>query len=183
MIALFLEGVVASVDHRLLVREAVANLTAELRDNEKELEALFANLDKERQQLEHADEIAGLMLAHTPLKHIELALDIHRAELKNAAVTTGQITGAFGYMEYGEVSRYANVYDLQAQFMRLQEREEQHLMAVLAFVRRVAGPGAPADDGLQQWRTQIELALAGIVDREQTGRVLQKRYQDLLARR
>ena len=34
-------------------------------------------------------------------------------------------TGAFGYMDYAEVSRYAYVYDLQAQFLRLQERDGQ----------------------------------------------------------
>ena len=63
-----------------------------------------------------------MLLARSSLEHFDLMLDSHGAELKNAALTTGQIIGAFGYMEYGEVSRYANVYDLQAQFMRLQER-------------------------------------------------------------
>src|SRR4051794_34226647 len=67
---------------------------------------------------------------------LELQLETHGAELKNAAVTTSQVTGALGYMDYGDVSRYASIYDLQAQFMRLQERQRQHFF-VLAFVRHI----------------------------------------------
>jgi hypothetical protein len=91
LIALALEGIVSWADHRLLVREATANLIAELRTNKKELDGLFANLEQEKAQLEHADEVAGLLLAHKPLEHITIALVSHGAELKNAAVTTGQI--------------------------------------------------------------------------------------------
>ena len=50
-------------------------------------------------ELEHADEVADLLIAHKPLDGITMALHSHDAELKNAAVTTGQITGAFGYMD------------------------------------------------------------------------------------
>ena len=99
LIALALEGIVSWMDHRMLVREAVANLTAELRNNKKELDGQFASLETERQQLEHADEIA-VQLTKGPIEHGDLSLEAHGAELKNAAVTTGQITGAFGYMEY-----------------------------------------------------------------------------------
>jgi hypothetical protein len=179
LIALALEGIVSWADHRL--REATANVIAELRTNKKELDGLFANLEREKAQLEHADEVAGLLLAHKPLEHITIALESHGAELKNAAVTTGQITGAFGYMEYSDVRRYADVYDLQAQYMRLQEREGQHFSDVLAFVRRIAAPGAPSAEGLERWKSQIDVALAGLTSREQLGRQLQKRYEELLA--
>jgi hypothetical protein len=180
-IALALEGIVSWADHRLLVREATANVIAELRTNKKELDGLFANLEQEKAQLEHADEVAGLLLAHKPLDHITMALESHGAELKNAAVTTGQITGAFGYMEYSAVRRYADVYDLQAQYMRLQEREGQHFSDVLAFVRRIAAPGAPNAEALERWKSQIDVALAGLTSRDQLGRQLQKRYEELLS--
>ena len=48
LIALALEGVVSWADHRMLVREAVANLTAELRTNRNELNGLFPALEEER---------------------------------------------------------------------------------------------------------------------------------------
>jgi hypothetical protein len=181
LIALALEGAVSWIDHRLLVHEAVANLTAELRANKDELDALFANLDKERQQLERADEVAKVLLAREPIEKLQLELVDHGAELKNAAVTTSQVTGALGYMEYGDVSRYASIYDLQAQFMRLQERQGQHFFEVLAFVRHIADAERPADEDVRHWRSAIDLALADTVEREQIGRQLQKRYTEFLA--
>ncbi len=182
LIALALEGVVAWVDHRLLVREAVANLNAELRNNRKELDGLFAGIEKERKQLEHADEIA-VLLAHKPTDHMELALDSNGAELKNAAVTTGQITGAFGFMDYSEVRRYADVYDLQAQFMRLQERDGQDFQAVFSMLRRIAPPESPSPALLEEWRGRISATLGGLVIREQVARQLMRRYDEVLTTR
>ncbi len=96
LIALSLEGIVAWSDHRMLVREAVANLRAELQNNKKELDGLFANIEREQTQLQHADDVAQKLLRHETLEKVSLELTEHSAELKNAAVTTGQITGAFG---------------------------------------------------------------------------------------
>jgi hypothetical protein len=120
------------------------------------------------------------MLTNAPLEHMSIALVTHSAELRNAAVTTGEITGAFGYMDYGVVNRYAFVYDLQAQFMRLQERESQHFSDVLGFVRRIVPPARPGPESIERWRSQIDVALAGIYLREQLGRQLQKRYNEVL---
>jgi hypothetical protein len=182
LIALTLEGLVSWIDHRLLVREAVANLTAELRNNKKELDGLFASLEKQSGQLEHLDEIAN-ELAKGPIAHGEARLDLLGVELKNAAVTTGQITGAFGYMEYEQVRRYADVYDLQAGFMRLQEREGQHLSDVLAFVGHIDDSDRQTAEALARWKSQIDVARAGVFLRQQLGRQLQKRYDEILAAR
>jgi hypothetical protein len=182
LIALTLEGIVSWVDHRLLVREAVANLTAELRNNKKELDGLDATLEKQTRQLERLDEIAS-ELAKGPLTQVEASLDFSGVELKNAAVTTGEITGAFGYMDYDQVRRYADVYDLQAGFLRMQERESQHLFDVLAFVRRIGESERQTAEALGQWKSQIDVALAGVFLREQFGRQLQQRYEEILAER
>ena len=181
LIALALEGIVTWVDHRMLVREAVANLTSELQNNGKELSGLFASLQKEQQQLEHLDDLIDLVLAGKPLTNQSIALESNGAELKNAAVTTGEITGAFGYMEYSEVRRYADVYDLQAQFMRLQEREGQHFSDVLALMRRIPFADRPNMETVERWRSLIDVAIAGVTSREQLGRQLQRRYEDILA--
>jgi hypothetical protein len=182
LIALTLEGIVAWIDHRMLVREAVANLTAELRYNKKELDGLFAGLKTEAAQLEHLDEIAN-ELAKGPIEHGEASLSIVGLSLKNAAVTTGQITGAFGYMEYDQVRRYADVYDFQAGFMRMQEREEQHLADVLAFTGHIDDRDRQTADALSRWKSQIDVARTGVFLREQYARQLQKRYEDILAGR
>ena len=182
LIALMLEGIVSWADHRLLVREAVANLTAELRNNKKELDALFPILDKEAAQLQHLDNIAN-QLAKAPITHGEAGLDFGGIELKNAAVTTGQITGAFGYMEYEQVRRYADVYDFQAGFMRLQERETQHLSDVLAFVGHIDDTDRQTAEALARWKSQIDVARAGVFLRQVLGHQLQKRYEEMLAGR
>jgi hypothetical protein len=65
--------------------------------------------------------------------------------------------------------------------MRLQERENQHSLGVLGFVRRVAASDRPSDDALLRWRSQIDTALVGVLDREQIGRQLQKRYEQILS--
>lgn len=182
LIALALEGIVSWADHRLLVREAVANLTAELHNNKKELDTLFASLEKEDGQLQHLDEIAN-QLARGPILHGEANLNIVSVELKNAAVTTGQITGAFGYMRYEQVRRYADVYDRQASFMRLQEREGQHFADVLAFVSHIGGTDRPTDEALAHWKSQIDVARVGVFLRQQYGRQLQKSYEEMLAGR
>jgi len=183
LIALALEGVVSWLDHRMLVREAVANLTEEIRNNKTHLDGMFARLEAEREQLQRADETAVQLLQQKPLGRGEMKLEAPGAELKNAAVTTGQITGAFGYMNYDAVSRYANVYDYQAQFMRLQEREGQNFEAILAFIPRLYGSSPPSPAALEEWRGRIGIANAGIYIREQMGRQLQKRYDELLADR
>jgi hypothetical protein len=181
LIALALEGIVAWADHRLLVREAVANLTSEIRANRKELDGMFAAIDKEQKELEHADHVAQLLIGGTPPKMIEMRLHSNAAELKNAAVTTGQITGAFGYMEYSQVRRYADVYDLQAQFMRVQEREGEKFQAVFGFVRRFTDSKPPPAAALEDWRRDISSLLASMTIREQMARQLLKRYDELLA--
>jgi hypothetical protein len=180
LIALTLEGIVSWVDHRMLVREAVANLTQEIRNNKKELNGLFASFEKENHQLEHLDDLAQLVLDRKAPEKMTADLSSNSAELKNAAVTTGQITGAFGYMEYGQVSRYAEVYDFQAQFMRLQEREGQNFLAVLAFIGRFSAKIPPPAPAIEEWRGRIATARAGIFIREQMARQLQKRYDEML---
>jgi hypothetical protein len=103
--------------------------------------------------------------------------------LKNAAVTTGQITGAFGYMDYDQVRRYADVYDFQAGFMRMQEREGQHLADVLAFTGHIDDRDRQTAEALTRWKSQIDVARTGVFILRQYGRQLQKRYEDVLASR
>lgn len=182
LIALALEGIVSWADHRLLVREAKANLMEEIRSNKQELEAsLFASIERRQKELAHADRIAQKVLDRTKLENDNLDLSWNVAELKNAAVTTGQITGAFGYMDYDTVKRFAAVYDLQAQFMRLQERHMQNLQTIIAFTPRLVGPTPPPAPSIEEWRGRLADAIAGLGFQEQYARALAKRYDELLA--
>jgi hypothetical protein len=180
LIALAFEGAVAWIDHRMLVREAKANLIEEIRGNRKEIEALFANLDRERMQLEHADALAQRLLDRGKLEKVELDLSWNFSEPKNAAVTTGQITGAFGYMDYGTVKRFAEVYDLQAEFLRLQEREIANFQEVYGFIPRLTEAKPPPTASIEAWRGRLSNLRAALGFQEQFARVLLKRYDELL---
>ncbi|HXD74425.1 MAG TPA: hypothetical protein VN628_11840 [Vicinamibacterales bacterium] len=180
LIALAFEGAVARIDHRMLVREAKANLTAEIAANRKELEGLFANLEREEAQLEKVDELAAKLIEGGKLGKDEVDLSWHFGELKNAAVTTGQITGAFGYMDYGTVKRFADVYDLQAEFLRMQEREIPNFQAIYGFIPRLAGAKPPPAASIDAWRDRLTSLVAALQFQEQVGRTLARRYDELL---
>src|SRR5258708_2972642 len=107
LIALALEGVVAWVDHRLLVREAKANLTSEIRSNKKELEGLFVNIERQQKELEQTDRVAQTLMQVGKIDKSSFNLSYNFAELKNAAVTSGEITGAFGFKDYGDGGHYS----------------------------------------------------------------------------
>lgn len=180
LIALAFEGLVAWTDHRMLVREAKTNLVEEIRGNRKELEALFASIDREQAQMERADALAQELLDHGKLDKVELDLSWNFAEPKNAAVTTGQITGAFGYMDYATVKRFAAVYDLQAQFLRMQEREIQNFQAVYGFIPRLTAAKPPPAASIEEWRGRVSNLVAALAFQGQYARVLLKRYDELL---
>ncbi len=182
LIALAFEGVVAWADHRMLVREARENITEEIRSNRKELEAsLFKNVERQEKEIEALDRAAKDLLASKTFANHDLALSWNFAELKNAAVTSGTITGAFGYMRYDEVKRFAAIYDLQAQFLRSQERQIQDFQVVFAFLRRLDDAPPPSAAALEEWRGRLNSLLAGLGFQEQLARTLAKRYDEILA--
>ena len=180
LIALTFEGAVAWIDHRMLVREAKANLAEEIRGNKKELEGLFASLARERTNFEKADDLAQELLDKGKIGKMELDLSWNFKELKNAAVTTGQITGAFGYMKYDEVKRFADVYDLQAEFLRLQEREISNFQAIYGYIPRLTAPKPPPAASIEEWRGRVSSLIAALAFQEQFARALIRRYDELL---
>ena len=183
LIALAFEGVVSWIDHRLLVREAVGNLRREIADNSRELEKLFAELATEQKNLEHADDLAQMLLDHKKIERASLSLSFNGAELSDASRKTAEVTGAFGYMDYADVERYSSIYGLQERFNRLQDRSNENFLSALAGVR-LLDDSAPRDPAqVQQWKAQIALGGATLYIEEQMARQLQKRYQAALEAR
>jgi len=97
----------------------------------------------------------GLGFAHKPLEQVSIALETHGAELRNAAVTTGQITGAFGYMEYGDVKRARAL--LLAR--RRSDGEHEPLAVRRDDAAHLSGPEQPcgnrnSSDGVPDWSVE-----------------------------
>ena len=67
--------------------------------------------------------------------------------------------------------------------MRRQERENEQLTDVLSFVGHIGDHSRPTAEAVARWKAQIEFALAAIYLRQQFGRQLQKRYEEILASR
>jgi len=91
-IALSLEGCVEWQHHRHLVREARENIRSEMTDNQKTL----------RRDIN----------AHG----LNVTLSLNNSAMQNASWNTARETGAFSYMSYPEVKKYAEVYRLQELF-------------------------------------------------------------------
>jgi catechol 2,3-dioxygenase-like lactoylglutathione lyase family enzyme len=153
LIALALEGAATWFEHRRLVREATTNLRNEMAENVREVEGLFVNLVKERRSLEHANDLAQMLLDQRKIENMTLGLEFHAAELKDASRTTAEITGAFGHMEYAEVERFAAVYGLQATFNRAQDRANESFVTALAGAGLLANPDKADAAQVRQWKS------------------------------
>jgi len=180
LIALSFEGVATWREHRALVREARTNLTSEIRDNTRELRERLQNVPQHRKQLEHAGDMARLVIEHKKIEHGSVELGFSSAELRDASRTTAEVTGAFALMEYEEVKKYASVYNHQALYLRF------HNDVVQGVTRLLGGAGMFADADrytvreIEDWQTQLRTVVAALFVEEQIGQSLLKEYEDLL---
>ncbi len=121
LIALALEGIVGYIHERHLVHEANANITSEMRDNQKDVE------DTVKAAVQYQKEMKRLIARMEQLKaghelNGSVNLTFEKADLNTASWQTAAATHAIAYMRYRDVKRYEDVYGLQADFELAQER-------------------------------------------------------------
>ena len=121
LIALSLEAMVAHVHKRNLVREANANITAEIRDNQKELKGTLLSIAREHHEMENLLDYLE-QLKQNQNAHGSATIAGSEADLTSASWTTAAATGALGYMPYRELKRYEDVYVVQQKFESVQMR-------------------------------------------------------------
>lgn len=115
-IALSLEGCVEWQHHRHLVHEARENIRSEMQDNQKELKGALDVIHKEQAEVK-SDIEALIKLKQNPEAHgLSVNLRFSNSGLANASWNTAHETGAFSFMGYPEVKKYAEVYDTQKLF-------------------------------------------------------------------
>ena len=184
LIALSFEGVANWREHRALVREARLNLTNELRDNVKELSNRLQKLPEEKQNLEHALDVAQRLADRKKFEQLKGSMSVQlgftTADLRSASRTTAEVTGAFGLMDYDEVKKYATVYGHQDLYMRFSSDAMQNLSRTLATVGIFEHPESASAREFEDCKAQIRLALAGLITEEQLGQSLLKEYQSVL---
>jgi hypothetical protein len=115
-IALSLEGCVEWQHHRHLVHEARANIRSEIEDNQKDLKNALDQIHKEQTQVKTDIEALEKLKQNPEAQGLSVDLRLSTSTLANASWNTAHETGAFSFMGYPEVKKYAEVYDVQKLF-------------------------------------------------------------------
>ena len=186
MIALSFDGARAWYEHRVLVKEARQNLMSEIRDNQKMLEKSFLDrVDTTGKDAKQAGTVAQALLEHDSTAKISWKMDYPLISLQSASHTTAEITGAFSYMNYDEVKRFAALYQLQTTFERLHsEGMTAGLKAygagtdIMADFKANKRTDAPV---IREWKQFIASYDASLILQSQVGTALDTLYKKILS--
>lgn len=180
LIALSVDGIAEARKERKLVREAIGHLESEMRENKRDMDKVMPFVAERRRHLTETLALVETLIDHrergvpyegrTNQSVVKFGLD-----LPVTAFRTAETTGALGHMSYAQVSRYAQVYGVQQEFMRLYARMQDHHVgiAVLARIQLVKLSAAE----LVGWRQSLAVALSHLDELESMGRVLLRGYQ------
>jgi hypothetical protein len=184
LIALSLEGIVEYVHHRTIVREAREIMREEIEQNSKELDQALAHIKAQGTFLttgiDYAQSVARGETPAIPLEALSHMLDYRTAKLHTAAHATAELMGAFSFMDYKEVSRYAAVYDSQSDFVRVQAAAFVPGLSAFSYGIHRDFAKAPASE-LQAIADKLREALGSLVLAGQTGKELHDQYTKVLA--
>jgi hypothetical protein len=180
LIALSFDGVRGWMRERSLVEEARMNLATELRANRAAIEAVIKTIPTREQELTRVRDIAQSLLAGRPASGTA-ELNFELPELTTAAYSSAQLTGAFGLMEYAEVSDYAAVYGFQSTVTELRGDILGQLQLVLSRIWLIDEPKPRAQD-LELWKHDLDLLGARLFFLKQLAEQLKDGYAKVLAR-
>jgi len=179
LIAVSLEQIVEWRHHAKLVSQAHENIISELRDNARELDGTMSTYPETEKELVAYFATIRKLHTHKPLKDLSVRLNFHLSQLSSASRSSAEATGALGYMNYEEVKRYAAVYDLQQQFLRVQERLLEATTLAIGGVRG-DDPAKASDAELDVLNANAKAARAQLTVADSIGRALKKEYEKAL---
>jgi hypothetical protein len=187
LIALSFEGTLEWWHHRELARETRQRLQTEIRGNQGSIQDVLKHLDPTKTRFTHAIEVVSDL--STPDKRKEAASifgpgsgnvtsGMMFAYFNTAGYTTAEVTGAFGFMEYGEVLKYADAYDLQALYARMQDSTEKDVFAAAMLGGNMLTKPTPSE--VEDVKRQLRLALGGLLIMENIATKLSELYSKAL---
>ncbi len=188
LIALSLEGALERSHNRALVTEARHNLQSEIRNNQADVQVILKGLDATLPRFLRAIEVVGNLSAPENAKEAaelfqlsgerSLLSSYAAGSLNTASRTTAEISGAFAFMDYDEIRKYAEIYDAQALFSRAQDGALRDAMAAVMFGLGALTKAAPSE--VEDTKRQLRLALAGLITMRATANALNQRYSQAL---
>jgi hypothetical protein len=180
LIALGLEGSVEHWKQRELQKDADTKLRQEIRDNAKEIALVHSANATEQANLGKIVEFLSARKKNQPYDMRQLRLDFTVGDLKSASWKTAAATGALGFMDYDQVQRYADLYQLQDKYSALQDQTIDEFLQLQSYFIYGSDPEkiTPADAGTAELDTRR--ALAHLTAMDQVGTALASEYDALL---
>jgi hypothetical protein len=121
LIALGMEGIVEWTHHRVLVREARANIATELRNNKETIQNAVPEIQARQKQLQEVVSKIEEIEKSRKLSG-KLGYSFASYELYSTAWKTASVSGAVTHMEYEQLKDYTDAYDLQQDFLSVQSQ-------------------------------------------------------------
>ncbi|MEP6914865.1 MAG: hypothetical protein ABJC89_04435 [Acidobacteriota bacterium] len=181
LIALSLESVVEYAHHRTIVREARELMKNEIEDNHKDLGLTMERIALQRDELlKGIRDFSAIARGEKPkIEALNWMLNYREADLHAAAHSTAELMGAFAYMDYREVTRYAAIYDSQDRFLRAQAAGLAEGMQAFGWAQGRDAATAPTAE-VAVFAEQLRQTLAAMTLAEQFGASLQRDYSQFL---
>lgn len=180
VIALSFDGVREWMAHRSVATEARATRLTEIRENKKALDGVLKSIGTNQENYRVAYTAAGNLLAGKPLGTNSISIGFGVANLSAAAYATAEITGAFSYMPYEDVRRFASVYDIQARYDALQDQSITHVAGVAAPLLLTRDPVDVSRPELEEWKRQLRTAIGALDIQRQLAEGLSGAYAEIL---
>jgi hypothetical protein len=181
LIAFGLEACVEWGHHRSLRREADANLHQELRDNQKDLAASRFAIAKERENLISILTFLSARIHNQPTAATGLSLSYTLRGMRDASWRTAADTGALGYMEYSHVQRYADAYQVQEEYVRLERETLDDFLQLQSYVITGFEPDKITPAEAETASEDVRHALSHLAAMDQFAQSLSRAYDEALA--
>ncbi len=180
LIALSLEGLVEKYHNRELRQEADRNLRQEIQDNRKEVESLKSILQQEEKTLGSTLDFIKAKEQGKPFDVNGIKLGFSIGTLSDASWRTAGATGALALMEYGQVQKYASLYQLQDKLGRLQDQTFDDFLRMQSYVLHGFDPVKFTAADAAAAEPDVRHALAHLVAMDEIGDALGNQYKRVL---
>lgn len=177
LIALAIGSVVERNRERALVRQARTAIGQEVAENRGAIERSIDDLGKQRRRLSDALRFADQMLKTERSEVTELSLSMSFPTLNQAAFNTADRTGAFAYMDYGEVRDLNDLYEVQDLVTTSQRHLLERLAGLLAIVNESGDPTKASHQDLEVFRGRLLDTLGAHYIHENLAKALLAQYR------